>query len=58
MFSDMWIKVGFQLEPQLTFRYTTVNVKPLFMAMSLSTTPSQKLATKSKLPCSTYAMLQ
>jgi hypothetical protein len=49
MFSGMQIGVGFQPEPQLTFRYTTAIVKPGFMAMSFSATPSQKLAAKSRL---------
>jgi hypothetical protein len=39
MFNDVRIKVGFQPKLQLKFRYTIVNVKPRFMAMSLLATP-------------------
>jgi hypothetical protein len=57
MFSGVWIGVGFQLEPQLTFRYTVVNVKPRFIAVSLSTTPFWKLVAKNRFRCSTHALL-
>jgi hypothetical protein len=33
MFSSVQIKVGFQPEPQFTFRYTTISVKLGFMAV-------------------------
>jgi hypothetical protein len=49
MFSDMWIKVGIQWEPQLMFCYTVINIKLGFMTMYLSATPSQRFFSKSKL---------
>jgi hypothetical protein len=58
MFNDMLIGVGSQLELQLTFCYMVINVKPEFMAMSLSVAPSRKLAAKSRLYYSTHALLQ
>jgi hypothetical protein len=58
MFSNMRIGVGFQPEPQLMFCFMTVIVKPWFMVVSLSATPSQKLVAKSKLCCSTHALFQ
>jgi hypothetical protein len=57
MFSTMWIGVGFQLEPQLKFRYTAISVKPRFMAMSLFAPPSRKLVAKSRLRYNTHALL-
>jgi hypothetical protein len=58
MFNGVRIGVGFQPEPQLAFRYTTVNVKLGFMVVSLSTTPSRRLITKSRLWCNTHALQQ
>jgi hypothetical protein len=56
-FSSMWVVVGFQLEPQLTFRYTVISVKPWFMALSHFTTSSRKLVAKSRLRYRTHALL-
>jgi hypothetical protein len=57
MFNGMWIEVGFQPEPQLTFHYTTIGIKPRFIVVSFFTTPSQKLVAKNKLCCRTHALL-
>ncbi len=38
MFNDVQIGVGFQPKPQLTFCYTTISIKPRFMAVFLSAT--------------------
>ncbi len=46
MFSGMWIGVGFQIEFQLIFCYTTVGVKSGFMAMSFAVAPSWKFIAK------------
>jgi hypothetical protein len=56
MFNDMGIGVGFQPEPQLTFRYTVINIKPRFMAMFFSIAPSRKLAAKNRLRYNTHAL--
>jgi hypothetical protein len=58
IFNSMQIGVGFQLEPQLMFRCMAVSVKPRFMAVSFSITPSRMLTTKNRLCCNTHALLQ
>jgi len=57
MFSNMRIKINFQPELQLMFRYMAVSVKPGFMAMSFSITLSQKLVAKSRLCYNIHALL-
>ncbi len=57
MFSGMWIRVGFQPEPQLTFCYMAVSVKPGSMAMFHSVASSWKLIAKTRLHYSTHALL-
>jgi hypothetical protein len=56
MFNGVRIGVGFQPEPQFTFRCTIINVKPGFMAVSLSAAPYRKLVAKSKFCYSTHAL--
>jgi hypothetical protein len=58
MFNNMRIEVGFQAKLQLTFCYTVVNIKPRFMVVSFSATPSRRLVAKSKLCYCTHALLQ
>jgi hypothetical protein len=48
MFNDVQIGVGFQPKPQLTFRCTTINVKPRFMALSLFVAPSRRFVAKTR----------
>jgi hypothetical protein len=57
MFNGMQIRVGFLPEPQLMFRYTTVNIKPGFKAMFFSLEPSQGLVAKIRLCYNTHALL-